>query len=122
MSINSTDESTAAWHEIGAVDQLKSKPCRKLYMPGTSGLALFHAPPDRFFLSDAACPHARGPLDQGDIEDVGGKVKVTCPLHFYTFGLTTGDSASGLRLGTYPTEVRDGVLYGFTPAPVSLTR
>ena len=40
-----------------------------------------------------------GPLDQGDIEDLGkGKYLITCPLHYYSFDLTSGVSTTGLKV------------------------
>ncbi|XP_005104978.1 Rieske domain-containing protein [Aplysia californica] len=115
-------DSDLQWHLIGGVEELKQKVCRKVYMQGGQGLALFYVAPDKFFLTNSTCPHARGPLEQGDIEDIGGSFKVVCPLHYYSFDLVTGQSATGLTLRTYKTEVREDGLYGLTPFPVSLTR
>ena len=54
------------WHLIGAVEVLSKKPCRKIYQVGDGSypLALFHVAPDKFFLTNSACPHERGPLEQ----------------------------------------------------------
>mmetsp|Transcript_91089 Transcript_91089/g.253620 ORF Transcript_91089/g.253620 Transcript_91089/m.253620 type:complete len:286 (+) Transcript_91089:76-933(+) len=40
---------------------------------------------------DAACFHANGPLGQGDIEDVAGRLCIVCPVHFYQIDLKTGE-------------------------------
>lgn len=40
-----------------------------------------------------------GPLDEGDIEDVGNEVVVICPWHSYDFNLRTGASSTGLKVG-----------------------
>jgi len=110
------------WHLIGAVDEMKKRRCRKIYLQDNQALAFFYIAPDRFYLTNASCPHARGPLDQGDIEDIDGSLKVMCPLHFYSFDLQTGESSSGLKLLIYRTEVKDGNVFGFTPLPIKLTR
>lgn len=40
---------------------------------------------------DNTCFHANGPLDQGDIEDIDGRICIVCPVHFYQFDLRTGE-------------------------------
>lgn len=111
-----------SWHSLGDIDSLKSKPCRKVFMKEGPVLALFYVATDRFFLTDISCPHSRGPLDQGDIEEVNGAMCVVCPFHYYRFDLTTGKSPSGLVLKTYRTEIRGQQLHVLTPHPVSLTK
>lgn len=118
----SNTEPRLEWFCVGDVADLKKKKCRKFYMIGGAPLALFYIDPDRFFVSSAICPHARGPLDQGDIEDLGSSVTITCPLHFYSFDLGSGSSASGLKLKTYFTEIRGDKLYILCPMPVSLQK
>ena len=63
---------------------------------------------DGLRVTDAVCPHNRGPLEQGWLRD--GLV-VVCPWHWYRFDLDTGecDTAPQHRLGTYPVVVRDGI-------------
>ena len=39
-----------------------------------------------------------GPLDQGDIEELGSKLLVTCPWHSFDFDLRTGFSSTGLKV------------------------
>uniref|UniRef100_A0A0B6Z049 Rieske domain-containing protein n=1 Tax=Arion vulgaris TaxID=1028688 RepID=A0A0B6Z049_9EUPU len=125
MAINYCDSKTEeelSWHLVGDVEILKSKQCRKIFMKEGPLLALFCVAPDRFFLTDTSCPHAGGPLDQGDIEDIDGSVRVVCPLHDYSFDLVTGKSPSGLVLTTYQTEIRDQQVYALTPRSISLTK
>ena len=49
---------------------------------------------------DGKCAHQGGPLWNGDVENVGhqqhrnSEVRVTCPWHKYTFGLSSGNSVS----------------------------
>ena len=40
---------------------------------------------------DAHCYHAGGPLDTGDIEDLGERRCVTCPWHHYVIDVRTGE-------------------------------
>jgi len=48
---------------------------------------------------DAVCSHEGGPLNLGDIEDVGGDRCLVCPWHRYEFKLTDGYSeTTGLQV------------------------
>lgn len=61
-------------------------------------------------VTDARCPHNKGPLVEGVIRD--GKTLV-CPWHWFRFDLRTGECAN-LRmydLRVYPVVRRDGALY-----------
>lgn len=59
-------------------------------------------------VTDATCPHNRGPLDQGWVRD--GRA-VICPWHWYRFDLDTGVCATSPQhvLGVYPVIEHDGV-------------
>ncbi len=61
-------------------------------------------------VTDAVCPHNRGPLEQGWVRD--GRV-VVCPWHWYRFDLDTGEceTAPQHHLATYPVVERDGVRF-----------
>jgi nitrite reductase/ring-hydroxylating ferredoxin subunit len=48
---------------------------------------------DRTFLIDAACPHRKGRLAFGHIND--NTLRITCPLHRSTYDLTDGHQISG---------------------------
>lgn len=60
-----------------------------------------------YHVTDAVCPHNKGPLDQGWIRD--GKTLV-CPWHWFRFDLRTGECANLPRyqLRVYPVVERDG--------------
>ncbi len=47
-----------------------------------------------FFASSDACPHAGGPLGEGDL--VGHTI--TCPFHSFEFDVSTGECKSGAEL------------------------
>jgi nitrite reductase/ring-hydroxylating ferredoxin subunit len=57
------------------------------------------------FASSEACPHAGGPLGDGELE---GSV-VTCPLHGYSFDVKDGRCTSGapIELDRVPIKVKD---------------
>lgn len=84
---------------------------------------------DRFHAIDAKCSHEGiilklveilllsvrielgGPLEQGDIEDMGNSLYVVCPWHHFDFNLDTGASSTGLQQQVYPTRVENEQLY-----------
>lgn len=53
---------------------------------------------DKFYAIDARCSHEGGPLDQGDIEELGDKLLIVCPWHSFDFDLKNGESSTGLRV------------------------
>jgi nitrite reductase/ring-hydroxylating ferredoxin subunit len=65
-------------------------------------------------VTDAACPHRGGPLAEGRIRDG----VVTCPWHWYSFELRSGEcrTAAGYRLRKYPVVSQDGRFYAELPA------
>lgn len=63
-----------------------------------------------YHVTDAVCPHNRGPLAQGGVcEDAS----VICPWHRYRFDLRSGrcHTTSRYRLAVYPVVERDGARY-----------
>lgn len=73
-----------------------------------------------FRVTDAECPHNRGPLAQGRID---GRT-VVCPWHWYRFDLDSGQCATSPRhpLAVHPVVQRDGVWFadvGEKPAALS---
>ena len=52
----------------------------------------------KFYAIDARCSHEGGPLDQGDIEELGNKLLIVCPWHSFDFDLNTGLSSTGLKV------------------------
>lgn len=73
-------------------------------------------------VTDALCPHNRGPLAQGWLRD--GRT-VACPWHWYRFDLDSGECETSPQhvLGVYPVVERDGLPHadvGAAPAALSL--
>ncbi len=64
-------------------------------------------------VTDAACPHYGGPLASGVVRDG----VVTCPWHWYSFELRTGEcrTSASYRLRKYPVISRDGSAYAELP-------
>lgn len=64
-------------------------------------LALFQIE-GKVYAIDNACPHAEGPLGEGELEENC----VICPWHGWQFDVTTGlsEDDSNLKVGTYPVE------------------
>lgn len=74
----------------------------KVINAGPLHIALFNVG-GSFYAIDNNCPHALGPLGVGDLDD---RI-VSCPLHGWTFDVTTGLSAfmPGVRVRTFPVRV-----------------
>jgi nitrite reductase/ring-hydroxylating ferredoxin subunit len=75
-------------------------------------------------VTDALCPHNKGPLDQGWLrsrEGQGRGATVTCPWHWYRFDLETGecDASPRHRLGVYPVLERDGAWFADVGEPAA---
>lgn len=67
---------------------------------------------DGLFALQNSCPHASGPLGEGEIDANGN---VVCPFHHYKFNLRTGKNTSGegFYANNYPIEIRkDGIYLG----------
>jgi NAD(P)H-dependent nitrite reductase small subunit len=58
---------------------------------------------DNVYVMDNTCPHAGGPLAEGDVED-GCAV---CPWHGWNFQLESGElvNAPGVKIRTYPARI-----------------
>ena len=66
---------------------------------GDQLIAVFRARDGELFATQASCPHKKGPLADGLI---GGRTLV-CPLHEWTFDLSTGKALTGsCDLAVYP--------------------
>lgn len=53
---------------------------------------------EQFFAIDSRCSHEGGPLEEGDIEELGEKLLVICPWHSFDFDLKDGSSSTGLKV------------------------
>ena len=78
-------------------------------------VAVFHTRAGEVFATQANCPHKNGPLADGL---VGGR-SVICPLHAWTFDLSTGEQLAGsCKLIRYAVSVSaDGKVVLTIPVP-----
>ena len=91
--------------------------CGVFVRHGEKELAVFHlARPDRFVVSENACPHASGNLSAGEI--IGHCV--TCPVHQWKFDLETGYCAGtdDVILKRYECHVENGVVLADLSKPL----
>lgn len=65
-------------------------------------LALFNVE-GRFYALDGVCPHAGGPLGEGELRGT----TITCPWHGWQFDVTTGENCLNRRMThkTFPVKV-----------------
>ncbi len=101
------------WVDAGPEDELKPGD-RKLVFVGSRQVAVFNVE-GALFAVDNRCPHARGPLNEGETAcDADGRCTVSCPWHDARFDLETGEVVDGIAtrpIAPYPVEVRDGRIY-----------
>jgi nitrite reductase (NADH) small subunit len=93
-------------HTVGRVEDVPPGEGRA-FVAGGVQVAVFRLRDGSLHATQAACPHAGGPLADGFI----GNGKVVCPFHAYRFDLATGcpDGNACAPLATYPAGVtRDG--------------
>ncbi|XP_071763604.2 uncharacterized protein LOC139918197 [Centroberyx gerrardi] len=109
------------WQCIGKTSEF-GLPCTKLFSDDGEHIVLVHTEDDRYWAMDSSCPHEGGPLELGDIEDLGnGKMALVCPWHHFDFCLETGTSSTGLKNHVYEVRVVQGEVYVNTQNELSLT-
>ena len=92
--------------KVATVDELEKPKC--VTVKGKA-LALFRVN-GKVYCIDNTCPHASGPLCEGEVDDG----KVICPWHGWTFDLATGDAVSpayGSSVVTHKVEVNGNDVY-----------
>jgi nitrite reductase (NADH) small subunit len=83
------------------------------YAVGGEMVAVFRLRDGSLRAVSAVCPHAGGPIADGQADSE----VVVCPLHQHVFDLTTGCSRSGQPpLRVYPVRVDDGMIVVTAPA------
>jgi nitrite reductase (NADH) small subunit len=93
-------------HTVGLVDDVPPGEGRTFVVAGTQ-VAVFRLRDGSLHATQAACPHAGGPLADGQTDvDV-----LVCPLHLFAYRWSDGASTSGAApIRTYPVRERDGYL------------
>ncbi len=71
-------------------------------------IALFNIE-GKIYAINNACPHAEGPLGEGDLEET----KVICPWHGWEFDVITGafEEDPDVKVDTYPVEVNGDEIF-----------
>ena len=98
--------STPRAYTVGLVQDVPPGEGRA-FVAGDTQVAVFRLRDGSLHATQAACPHAGGPLADGQTDaDV-----LVCPLHLYTYRWSDGGSSSGLQaVQTYPVHDVDGDL------------
>ena len=94
------------WVPIGPATELVFGPGHGVMVEGRE-LAVFELD-DGYAAVDGSCPHAGGPLCEGDVLDG----KVVCPWHGWSFDLADGSCSVSptASIQAYPVRNRDGML------------
>ena len=82
----------AQWHKVATTADIPPGGAGEFAVAGRV-VALFNVE-GNFYALDGICPHAGGPLGEGDLR---GHV-VTCPWHGWQFDVTTGQNSLNPRL------------------------
>jgi nitrite reductase/ring-hydroxylating ferredoxin subunit len=91
-------------HQLGPLDDIPVGEGRA-YAVGDLQIAVFRLRNGALRATQAVCPHAGGPLADGQLDDS----VVLCPLHTAAFDLETGAARTGgPPLTVYPVRVVDG--------------
>ncbi len=100
------DVRTVTEHVVGRVTEIPLGEGRA-FVAGGMQIAVFRLRDGTLHATQAACPHAGGPLADGQTDvDV-----LVCPLHQYAFRWADGTSPGGPPpIRTYPVRARDGYL------------
>jgi nitrite reductase/ring-hydroxylating ferredoxin subunit len=99
-----TDLRTTTGHAVGPVEQVPPGEGRTFVVGGRQ-VAVFRLRDGSLHATQAACPHAGGPLADGQT-DVNVLV---CPLHLYAYRWSDGASTSGTApIRVYPVRQVDG--------------
>jgi pyruvate oxidase len=112
---------TLDWFEVGHIDDLPEGRV-KTVTARTTSICLVHFD-GQWAAMDNHCPHQRGPLGEGTIEQgVEGACWVRCPWHGWDFDPLTGKPPGGgvkdHGQKMFPIEIRDGAIFvGIAPEP-----
>ncbi|AQZ65102.1 Nitrite reductase [NAD(P)H] small subunit [[Actinomadura] parvosata subsp. kistnae] len=97
------DVTAVTVHRLGPLDQVPVGEGRAYVVNGVQ-VAVFRLRGGGVRAVSAVCPHAGGPIADGQIDEA----VVVCPLHQHAYDLVTGCSPTGQPpLRTYPVHVDD---------------
>ena len=95
--------SKAGMHRLGPLDQVPVGEGRA-YTVNEEQIAVFRLRDGALRATQARCPHAGGPLADGQTD----LATVICPLHLRMFSLTDGTCAEGNSIRLYPVTEDNG--------------
>lgn len=96
------------WIKVANKNDIREGYGKELTINGQR-IALFFSN-KKYYAIEALCRHQDGSLAPGKIE---GEI-VECPLHFWHYNIRTGellDYMEGVKLNTYPIEIRKNEIY-----------
>lgn len=88
---------------LGPVDAIPLGEGRA-YAVGAEQVAVFRLRDGTLRATQARCPHAGGPLADGQLDPSA----IVCPLHLRAFSFSDGRCAEGEQIRVYPVRVEDG--------------
>ncbi|MBL8241168.1 MAG: nitrite reductase small subunit NirD [Bryobacterales bacterium] len=104
--------SSSQWVPITAIGNLPLNEGRSLLWQGHD-IALFNLG-SRVIAVENRCPHQHGPIVDGIVSNVGGRVTVTCPLHTRRICLDSGQiikpATAGPCVRSFPAKIEDGIV------------
>jgi nitrite reductase (NADH) small subunit len=94
-------------HKLGLLTEIPEGEGRTYQVAGKA-VAVFRTRTGGLYATQAECPHRKGPLADGLL----GNDTVVCPLHEWTFDLSSGEPKLGTcGLAVYPiSKTEDGTL------------
>jgi len=100
-----------AGHRLGPAAEIPLGEGRAYAVAGAQ-VAVFRPRDGSVYALSALCPHAGGPLADGQLD---GAV-VVCPLHLHAFELATGRSRTGQQsVQVFPVELDGGEIVVYQP-------
>ncbi|MGH3830856.1 MAG: Rieske (2Fe-2S) protein [Pseudonocardiaceae bacterium] len=91
-------------YRLGPIEQIPLGEGRAFAVEGEQ-VAVFRTRDHELRAIGAVCPHAGGPLADGQID----RCRVLCPLHGHAFALADGSCSTGdYAVRTYPVREQDG--------------
>ena len=106
------------WHRLGEVAELDDGAPHRVHL-GEEPVMVLRTDAGWRALA-ATCSHLSAPLDEGDVEQVGGRACIVCPWHGSAFTLDGGHVARGPATAPQPVvdlDVHDGVVFGRVRQP-----
>jgi nitrite reductase (NADH) small subunit len=98
-----SETAVSTQHRLGPVEEIPVGEGRA-YSVGDDQVAVFRLRDGSLHATQAGCPHAGGPLADGQSDPAG----VVCPLHARKFSFADGGCAEGERIRIYAVRDEDG--------------